>query len=227
MTDPGAGHPLGAKKLDYAWTVLAVDPVANPIVRLLSREKWLTPDQVTELSLVLGLPVGALYAAGTRTSLAAGATLFYASFVLDCVDGKLARSLQLYSDRGKWLDALADELRRASASIGLAVYLWRSGAPGGVRWAVAFGALTFVFMRVSGVERGVPSSAAGSRWRQAMARRRLLPTPGMPDVSAMVFVAGPVTGQIVPALVAGTALVAAGLVLSARRRLTAGRLRRA
>ena len=223
MTEASDAAPPGAKKLDYPWTVLAVDPLATPIVRLLSRKRWLTPDQVTELSLVLGLSTGVLYAAGTRTSLAAGAALFYGSFVLDCVDGKLARSLRLYSDRGERLDALADELRRASASVGLAVYLWRRGEPRDVWWALTFGALTFLFMRVSGADRPAAMGGAGSRWRQAMARRRLLPTPGMPDVSAIVFVAGPLSGQILPALVAGTLMVVAGLGLTARRRLMVAR----
>jgi phosphatidylglycerophosphate synthase len=218
-----SGVSLGAKELDYPWTVLAVDPLAAPIVRLLSRTRWLTPDQVTELSLVLGLPTGVLYAIGTRSSLAAGAALFYGSFVLDCVDGKLARSLRLYSDRGRRLDALADELRRTSASLGLAVYLWRRGETRDIWWALGFGALTFVFMRVSGAERPESTSIAGGRWRQAMARRRLLPTPGMPDVSAIVYIAGPLSGHIVPALIAGAAMVTAGLGLTARRRLMVAR----
>ena len=37
----------GAKKRDYWWTVLAVDPLAIPITRLLVRKRWSNPDEVT------------------------------------------------------------------------------------------------------------------------------------------------------------------------------------
>jgi phosphatidylglycerophosphate synthase len=213
------GGPIGAKKRDYWWTVLAVDPVALPIVRLLTKKRWLTPDQVTMVSLALGLPVGIAYAFG-RGGLIVGAVLFYLSFVFDCVDGKLARALHISSPRGQALDQLADGARRASACIGLGFYLWRSDArTSDLLWVVAFGVLSFYFMEISGAEKGEGVGGVAGKWSAALARRRLLPTPGMPDVSALVYIFGPLTEWVVPSLQVGIAMISTAILLTVRRRL--------
>ena len=214
----------GAKERDYWWTVLAVDPLAFPLVRVVAKKRWLTPDQVTVLSLILGLATGPLYALGTRPSMIAGAVIYYLSFVFDCVDGKLARVLAISSPRGKALDAMADGARRGSAILGLVWFLLYEvdGAPS--RWAflaAAFGIASFYFMEISGADKGDPPEGVRGKWRQMLARHRLLPTPGMPDVSAIVYFFGPITLFIVPALWIGLAMVAAGILLTWARRLTA------
>ena len=217
---PGTGSgPIGAKKRDYWWTVLAIDPVALPLVRFLARRRFLSPDQVTMVSLALGLPVGIAYSFG-RTGLIVGAILYYFSFVFDCVDGKLARSLGITSPRGQALDQLADGARRASACIGLGFYLWRADSPSSdLLWVLVFGIASFYFMEISGAEKADAAGGLGGRWSAALARRRLLPTPGMPDVSAIVYIFGPVTGWVVPSLGVGLAMIATAILLTVRRRL--------
>lgn len=206
----------GAKKRDYWWTVLATDPVALPAARLLARRGWMTPDQVTALALLAGLATGAFFATGTRWGLAAGGVVFYFAFVLDCIDGKLARALGVTSARGEALDHLADGGRRASASLGLALYLWRTDAA--VLWAVVYMVLAYYFLEISGAAKRDPSGTGG-RVAQALARRRLLPNPGMPDVQAVVFIIGPITGLVIPALGVGIAMTAAAILLTVYRRL--------
>lgn len=213
--------PPGAKKRDYWWTVLATDPVAVPLVRLLARRRWLTPDQVTYLGFVVGLSVGPVFAIGTRWALVAGAILFYLAFLLDCVDGKLARALGVTSGRGDAIDNLADGGRRASASLGLIVWLYRSAPAPDVLWGAAYAVLAYYFKEMSGAQKKEPASKTGARWTQALARRRLLPNPGMPDVQAIVFVIGPLTGLVVPALAVGIAMVVVAIALTVRRRLRA------
>jgi phosphatidylglycerophosphate synthase len=217
VNEVATGAP-GAKDRDYWWTVLAVDPLALPLVRLLAARRWLTPNQTTILSLLVGVLVGPAYALG-RGGLIGGAVLFYASFVLDCVDGKLARTLHAFSRKGPALDRLADGARRGSASLGLASYLWRSGAQARVWWALVFGLLSFYFMEISGAAKGPPATGVRRKWSQVLARRRLLPTPGMPDVSAIVFVLGPITGLVVPALAVGIVMVALAILLTMWRTL--------
>jgi phosphatidylglycerophosphate synthase len=213
--------PPGAKKADYWWTVLAVDPVALPIVRAWARHSRPSPDQVTMISFALGLPVGLAFATGERWGLVVGAVLFYVSFVFDCVDGKLARLRGVAGARGQALDQLVDGARRASAILGLTWYLWhRDDVPGDrLWWAIAFGIISFYFMEISGAERAETSTGVGGRWSAALAKRRLLPTPGMPDVSAIVYVIGPLTGLVVPGLIVGLAMVAIGVLITYRRRL--------
>jgi phosphatidylglycerophosphate synthase len=198
----------GAKPRDYWWTVLAVDPVALPVVRVLARKRWLTPDQVSFLSLVIGLAVGPVFATATLPGLIAGAVLFYLSFMFDCVDGKLARATGISSPKGELLDRIGDGARRASAGIGLTYYLWRTEDNGDWLWAAAFAILAAYFMEVSGgAERGEPTGTIA----RALARRRLLPNPGMPDVAAIVYVIGPLTSWVVPAVWIGIVLVVIGI----------------
>jgi phosphatidylglycerophosphate synthase len=220
VSSPAA--PAGAKKRDYWWTVLATDPVSVPIVGWLTRHRWLTPDQVTIVALLLGLAVGPVFAIGTRTALIVGGILFYLAFVFDCVDGKLARSLGTTSERGEALDHLADGGRRASASIGIALWLWRAHEVPArdVWWALTYVVLAYYFLEISGAEKGEPRTAGvGGKLSQALARRRLLPNPGMPDVQAVVFIIGPLTGFVVPALGVGIAMVTAAILLTVWRRL--------
>jgi phosphatidylglycerophosphate synthase len=211
----------GAKKRDYWWTVLATDPIAVPLVRGLARKRWVTPDQVTVLALLLGLSVGPVFALGTRWALVAGALLFYTAFIVDCVDGKLARALGVSSPRGEALDHLADGGRRASASAGIALYLWRAPSVPhhDVLWALAYIVLAYYFIEISGAEKTEASAGVRGRWSQALARRRLLPNPGMPDVQAIVFIIGPLAGVVVPALWVGSAMVVVAILLTVRRRL--------
>jgi phosphatidylglycerophosphate synthase len=207
----------GAKKRDYWWTVLATDPVALPAARFLARRRWMTPDQVTALALLTGLSTGAFFATATRWGLVAGGLFFYVAFVLDCIDGKLARALGVTSPRGEALDHLADGGRRASASLGLALYLWRTD--GDILWAVVYAILAYLFLEISGAEKKGASAGLGGRISDALARRRLLPNPGMPDVQAVVFIIGPVSGAIVPAFGVGIAMVGAAILLTVYRRL--------
>ena len=209
-------HAGGEKKRDYWWTVLFTDPLAIPLARFLAKRRLLTPDQVTILSLLLGVSVGFFFATGERWGLVAGGLAFYAAFVTDCVDGKLARALGVSSERGKALDALADGARRASAILGLGVYAWSDD------WFVlvlVYSVLAYYFLEISGADKDPASGGVRGKWSQALAKRRLLPNPGMPDVQAIVFIIGPITGLVVPALWVGLAMVSVAILLTVRRRL--------
>ena len=211
----------GAKKRDYWWTVLAIDPLAVPVARAVARRRVMSPDQITILSLVLGLATGPLYAIGSYWAFVAGAVVYYLSFMFDCVDGKVARLLGASSARGKALDAMADGLRRSSGALGLLWFLIHDADTTviGLEIAIAFAVLSFYFMDISGAEKGEPASGTRGRWSAALSRHRLLPTPGMPDVSAIVYLFGPVTTLVVPAFAVGLVMVVAGILLTWRRRL--------
>ena len=229
----------GAKKRDYWFTVLLTDPVAVPLTTFLAKRRLLTPNQVTIISLVLGLSVGVFFATGERWGLIAGGIAFYLAFVTDCVDGKLARATGITSDKGQALDALADGGRRASASFGLAAYVYQNQVvpeSGGrfqfiTHWnwhgfdafhlmvVLLYVVLAYYFLEISGAEKGDPGTGVRGEWSQALAKHRLLPTPGMPDVQAIVFIFGPLLGLVVPALMVGIAMVSVAILLTVRRRL--------
>ena len=202
----------------------------------------LTPNQVTILALVFGLSTGAFFAlAGLYESwgLIAGAIAFYLAFVFDCVDGKLARATGITSAKGQALDALADGGRRASASLGLGIYLLRVNdffytcvgniddclqsapktEPRDVFVLLLYVVLAYYFLEISGAGKGDPPGGVRGKWSAALARRRLLPNPGMPDVQAIVFIFGPLFGLVVEALYVGIAMVSIAILLTVIRRL--------
>ncbi|GGM94310.1 hypothetical protein GCM10010106_48620 [Thermopolyspora flexuosa] len=104
------------KPRDSWWTVFLVDPVACRLTLLLANHTTITPNGVTRLSILLGLASAACFGAGW---LAAGAALFYLSFLVDCVDGKLARLKGNGTPFGLWLDYVGDRLRVACCAAGL------------------------------------------------------------------------------------------------------------
>lgn len=212
-------HPPGAKKRDYWFTVLLTDPVSVRIVRFLTKRRWLTPDQVTVIALVFGLAAGGFFALGERWGLIAGGISFYLAFVFDCADGKLARATGVTSAKGEALDHLADGARRAAAGLGLAVHVWSAEdfADRDVWWVVVYAFLAYYFLEIAGADKG--EGVGGGRIARALARRRLLPNPGMPDVQAIVYIFGPISGFVIPAFGVGIAMVTTAILLTVWRRL--------
>ncbi|MFI0861668.1 CDP-alcohol phosphatidyltransferase family protein [Streptomyces smyrnaeus] len=106
------------KKRDAWWTVLLVDPVATPLVRLTARTR-ITPNQITWGALLLGLGSAACFAMGDWRWLVAGAVVYHLSFILDCMDGKTARLTGTGSVFGAWLDYIFDRVRVMFCAVAL------------------------------------------------------------------------------------------------------------
>ncbi|MHB9758121.1 CDP-alcohol phosphatidyltransferase family protein [Streptomyces sp. BYX5S] len=107
------------KKRDAWWTVLLVDPLATPLVRITARWTRITPNQITWGALVLGLGAAACFAMGSWPWLIAGAVVYHLSFVLDCMDGKVARLTGQGSVFGAWLDYIFDRVRVMACAVAL------------------------------------------------------------------------------------------------------------
>ncbi|MBB4939694.1 hypothetical protein FHR32_003999 [Streptosporangium album] len=106
------------KRKDSWWTVYMVDPVACRLTLLVANHTDITPNGLTRLSLVLGMGSAVCFAFG---QLVAGAALFYVSFVVDCMDGKIARLKETGTAFGLWLDYVGDRIRVVCCAIGLAI----------------------------------------------------------------------------------------------------------
>jgi phosphatidylglycerophosphate synthase len=122
------------KKVDAWWTVLLVDPLAVRLVRLVAPYRWITPNLLTWFATLLGLGAAVCFALGDRAWLIAGALLFHASFVVDCMDGKIARLRGTGTLFGAWFDFMFDRLRVVACTAALfgaqyyrtgdALYFW-------------------------------------------------------------------------------------------------------
>jgi phosphatidylglycerophosphate synthase len=99
------------KPRDAWWTVLLVDPLAARLVRLVAPYRRITPNLLTVIATVIGLGAAVCFAMQSRWWLVAGALLFHASFVVDCMDGKIARLNGTGSLFGAWFDFVFDRLR--------------------------------------------------------------------------------------------------------------------
>ena len=84
-----------------------------------------TPNQVTMISLAIGLYSAYLFAQGSPWSLFAGALLLQVSIVVDCVDGERARYTRQFSKLGGWLDAVTDRVKEYMVLLGLAYGSWQ------------------------------------------------------------------------------------------------------
>lgn len=126
------------KKRDAWWTVLLVDPVATPLVRLTAMRTRITPNQITWGAFLLGLVSAAFFALGDWRWLIAGAVVYHLSFILDCMDGKVARLTGTGSVFGAWLDFVFDRIRVMACAVALmwgqydrtgeSLYIWAAVA---------------------------------------------------------------------------------------------------
>ncbi|RAY14196.1 CDP-alcohol phosphatidyltransferase family protein [Actinomadura craniellae] len=105
---------------DGFFTTYAVSTYSWRIARLAARLR-LTPNMVTSISMGVAVLAAVWFADGTRVGMLLGALLLYVAFVLDCVDGQLARYTRQFSTLGAWLDATFDRAKEYVVYAGLAV----------------------------------------------------------------------------------------------------------
>jgi hypothetical protein len=133
------------KSRDGFFTTHFVSPYSRYIARWAARQGF-TPNQVTTVSMLIGLLAAAGFATGQRWGLVAGAVLLQVSFTADCVDGQLARYSRNFSKLGAWLDSIFDRTKEYVVFAGLAIGASRSGDPA---WLLACSALVLQTVRHS------------------------------------------------------------------------------
>lgn len=131
------------KAADGFFTSFFVSPYSRFIARW-AAHRGLTPNQVTTVSLVIGVLAAVAFGTGERWGYVAGAILLQAAFTTDCVDGQLARYTRRFSKLGAWLDSVFDRTKEYVVFAGLAI---GSGVSGDPVWLLAAGALTLQTVR--------------------------------------------------------------------------------
>ncbi|WP_020576107.1 CDP-alcohol phosphatidyltransferase family protein [Actinopolymorpha alba] len=203
----------GRKPLEAIWTRLVIDPVADRVVRLLVRRLWVTPNRVT---LAAGfLAVCAAVAFGTG-QLVVGAVAFQLRFLVDCLDGRLARLRGTATTWGGALDLIVDVVGITLSYAALATYVVNAGAAppvlasaviatsGVYMWTLTHrkslpGGSQHDWLGEAAVEGGTPASRSfRGRIVQAMARHGMVPTPYAVEVEACVLTLAPLSVLVVP-----------------------------
>jgi phosphatidylglycerophosphate synthase len=111
------------KERDLFTNMYGFRPLAAPIVYAL-RNSRVTPNQITLASFVLALLAVALLFWPGYWGLLIATLVFTGSYVLDCVDGMLARLKGLQSVGGHLFDFLMDEIKSFFLLGGVAVRLY-------------------------------------------------------------------------------------------------------
>jgi hypothetical protein len=131
------------KANDGFFTTFFVSPYSKYIARWAARRGW-SPNQVTTVSLGIGVLASIAFATGSRAGLVAGAILLQVAFTTDCVDGQLARYTRTFSRLGAWLDSIFDRAKEYAVFAGLAIGASRTGDP---VWVLAGAALALQTVR--------------------------------------------------------------------------------
>src|SRR3954451_19763802 len=111
---------LPVKERDAVWTAYVIDPLAAPLVARLRGVRAVTPNRLTVCSALVALVAALAFAVGP---LLVGAALSQLSFLLDCMDGKLAAARGERNPNGRLYDVISDCTRLAACATGLAVAL--------------------------------------------------------------------------------------------------------
>lgn len=219
------------KGRDCWWTVLVIDPIAAPFVRMVAGVGWLTPNVLTAASVVVAVAAGAAYA---LDQLVVGALLFQASFAADCMDGKLAHTRGVGNPYGHYVDAVGDALRFAACTGGLVFTLasHESMTPGWVTVLALFPTIHYVRLTTQAAWPDRPQSdslvVASSPLAILRAARTRLSKPGTTvDTEALAFTIGPLVGLPLEGILAAALVDATRLFASLAMRLRATTLGRA
>lgn len=201
MSDP-AGAASGSKSLEAIWTRLVIDPPADRLVRPLARLPWVTPNRITLAAGLLALASAAAFVTG---QLVLGAVLFQLRFLVDCLDGRLARIRGTATVWGASFDLAVDVVGISLNYAALASYLVGAGdadplllagivtANGLYLWTLAHrkslpggGQHDWIATGSRQAELGSNASLWG-RYVARMARWGMVPTPYAVEVEALAL----------------------------------------
>lgn len=197
------------KDPDAWWTVLAIDPVAVRVLPWLAARPVVTPDRLSLASLVVALAAGACF---LDERFVLGPVLFELHFLLDCLDGKLARVRGTSSPRGGFLDVACDLLGTTwcFGALGVAVFEGTSTAYLALVAAVAHVAYTWSTATRSGAG-AIDRQRERTGLAGALRRRRMVSAPGGVETETGVLFLLPLLGR---EDVLRVALVAAAVFLA-------------
>lgn len=139
--EPASDRPRGRalKSHDSLVAVLFAGRIATWLVEP-ARRMELSPNQITVASLFVTLFAASLIAFGRDGAWVVAAILIQVGFVLDCLDGQLARATGKASDFGRYLDSMTDLIKVFVLISAMSLSLLRQGfgAPASGLGAMAF-----------------------------------------------------------------------------------------
>lgn len=99
------------KKKDGWWARTFCGPVANIFLIFIAEKNFITPNHVTTFSLFLCVIACGFICTGVQPYLMSAAVLVQLVFIVDCLDGQLARYRNQCSNFGAWYDRVTDRVK--------------------------------------------------------------------------------------------------------------------
>jgi CDP-L-myo-inositol myo-inositolphosphotransferase len=90
----------------------------------------ITPNQVTIVSLVIGIISAVFFSNGTYTSTIIAGVFYFISTVFDQCDGEVARFKHIESDFGRIFDIIVDSIVNAAIVIGITIAIYKANGSG-------------------------------------------------------------------------------------------------
>ena len=133
------------KKKDGWWASIFSSQVANIFLYFTCDVKWITPNRVTTSSLFLCIIAASFISVGLTPFLIIGAILVQLVFILDCLDGQLARYRDESSNFGAWYDRVTDRVKDFLIYFSIAYGHYRIYQDWKI-WPLAMMSLFFVYL---------------------------------------------------------------------------------
>ncbi len=89
-----------------------------------------SPNQVTIISLILGIVAAIFFSHGAHTYTIIAGVLYFVSTVFDQCDGEVARFKHMESDFGKTFDIIVDSIVNAAIVIGITIAIYKTNSSG-------------------------------------------------------------------------------------------------
>jgi phosphatidylglycerophosphate synthase len=103
------------------WSRVFATPVAHGILLVVADWRWITPNRLTLLSLATALVACLLITTGEEAYLLLAGGVIQLSYVLDCMDGQLARYRNASSRLGAFADKWADYVKFPAILLALTI----------------------------------------------------------------------------------------------------------
>ncbi len=133
------------KKKDGWWASIFSGSIANIFLCFVVDIKWITPNWVTTFSLFICVIAAAFISVGAPIFLVIGAVLVQLVFILDCLDGQLARYRGQSTNFGAWYDRVTDRAKDFLIYFSIASGHYRVYEDWKI-WPLAMTSLFFVYL---------------------------------------------------------------------------------
>lgn len=107
-------------KPDTWWTVIITDPIAIRLLYLIINRTSISPNEISLIAISLVFISALLFSMGSYIWLLLGAFLWQISFILDCMDGKLARLKNKITKKGYLLETIHTQIECSICPLALA-----------------------------------------------------------------------------------------------------------